>query len=68
MEPHLCDKVADEGDVRVELLQTLPHVADHGQHVAAAQQVHHAVQQGLLQLQLEVGGVTQVTHSHNIAS
>lgn len=57
--PHLRDKVANEGDVRVELLQTPAHVADHGQHVAAAQQVHHAVQQRLLQLQLEEGGVTQ---------
>lgn len=48
----LGHKVADEGDVGVQLLQTLPDVTDHGQHVAPAQQVHHPVQQRLLQLEL----------------
>lgn len=53
---YLCYKVSDEGDVGVELLQTLADVADHGQDVATAQQVDHPVQQSLLQLQLEGGG------------
>lgn len=49
---YLCDKVSDEGDVRVELLQTFANVADDGQHVSTAQKVNHAVQQSLLQLHL----------------
>lgn len=53
---YLCYKVSDEGDVGVELFQTLADVADHGQDVATAQQVDHPVQQSLLQLQLEGGG------------
>lgn len=53
---YLCYKVSDEGDVGVELLQTLADVADHGQDVATAQQVDHPVQQSLLQLQLEGSG------------
>ena len=61
---YLRDKVSDEGDVRVELLQTPADVAHHGQHVAAAQQVHHAVQQSLLQLQLQQRSeFTTVSHN-----
>ena len=50
---YLCDEVSDKGDVGVELLQTAADVAHHRQHVAPAQQVDHAVQQRLLQLQLQ---------------
>lgn len=52
----LGHKVANEGNVSVQLLQTLADVTDHGKHVAPAQQVHHPVQEGLLQLKLRVWG------------
>lgn len=49
---YLCDKVSNEGDIRVEFLQTFANVTDYRQHVSTAQKVNHSVQQSLLQLQL----------------
>lgn len=48
----LSDKVADERDVSVQLLQTFADVADHREHIATAQQMDHPVQQRLFQLKL----------------
>lgn len=69
---YLCDKVSNEGDIRVEFLQTFANVTDDRQHVSAAQKVNHSVQQGLLQLQLTgtrktntaLGGVIMIHYAN----
>lgn len=49
---YLCDKISNERDIRVELLQTPANVANHRKDVATAQEMNHSVQESLLQLQL----------------
>lgn len=57
---YLSDKISNEGDIRVEFLQTLANVTNYRQDVATAQQMNHSVQQSLLQLQLK--GEVKPTH------
>lgn len=59
---YLCDKISNERDIRVELLQTPANVTNYGQDVAAAQEMNHSVQESLLQLQLS-GGKYNQAHS-----
>ena len=52
-EGYLGDEVPDEGVVGALALHALVDVGHDGRDVASAQQVCHAVQHGLLELQLE---------------